>query len=127
MVRIHAGQLPVFLMKTLPLLLVLTLATGTAGVASETPLPARPGIAAPRTQDTTVEPSEVPPHRGMSKAQVRKLYGDPDNVRADPAGETWFYFFNRKLYMIPFYYARPRTAMLRFNAAGILIDFRYSQ
>lgn len=99
-----------------------------ATAALEMPLPDRAGTtaAAPRTEDT-VEPSEVPPHRGMSIAQVRKLYGDPDNVRGEPAGETWFYFFNRKNYFIPFYYAKPRTAVFHFNSAGILTAFQYSQ
>jgi outer membrane protein assembly factor BamE (lipoprotein component of BamABCDE complex) len=116
-------------MKTLPLLVVL-IAMGAlaAGAASQMPPsdhPAAGGIAAPHMEDT-VEPSETPPHRGMTRTQVRKLYGDPDNVRGEPAGETWFYFFNRMNYFIPFYYAKPRTAMFHFNGAGILTDFQYS-
>jgi hypothetical protein len=63
----------------------------------------------------------------MTQAQVLKQYGDPEHKRGAAAGETWFYFFNRGAYFIPFYYARPRTAWFRFNEAGILIDFRYTQ
>ena len=116
-------------MKTLRLLLVLTaMGALAASAAFEMPPSDLPGItgAAPHLEDT-VEPSEVPPHRGMKRADVRKLYGDPDNVRGEPAGETWFYFFNRKNYFIPFYYAKPRTAVFHFNGAGVLTDFQYSQ
>jgi hypothetical protein len=114
-------------MKTLPLLILLALVrVPAAGAATRSPSVYEPGSAGFATPDAnTVEPSEVPPHRGMTEAQVRKLYGDPDNQRGDAQGVTWFYFFNRAYYFIPFYYAKPRTAWFRFNEAGVLVDFRY--
>ena len=137
MVRIHAGQPRIEdrrgrlskAMKKLSLLLLLTaLGTFAAGAASGTTSAADlrfAGIASPRTEDT--EPSIVPPRRGMSMDQVRKLYGDPDHQVGDPSGTSWYYFFNEAKYFIPFYYARPRTGFFRFNAAGVLVDYRYTQ
>ena len=75
----------------------------------------------------TTEPSKVPPHRGMTEAQVRKIYGAPDRQQANPRGETWFYFFNAGHYWIPFYMGRPRTGTFHFNDAGVLTDFQYSR
>jgi outer membrane protein assembly factor BamE (lipoprotein component of BamABCDE complex) len=117
-------------MKKLFLLLLLAGLGAFAAGAASGPAPVSElrlaGITTPQTEDT-VEPSQVPPRRGMSMAQVRKLYGEPDNQRGDPSGMTWYYFFNRAMYFIPFYYAKPRTAIFHFNEAGVLVDFHYTQ
>src|SRR5690242_3551200 len=76
-----------------------------------------------RSTTEETEPSKIRPHRGMTTAQVRKLYGDPDDQRVTSHGETWFYFFNRGHYFIPYYFGKPRTATFHFNEAGILTDF----
>ena len=73
------------------------------------------------------EPSKVRPHRGMTKAQVRRAYGDPDNMHVTSRGETWSYFFNRGHYFIPYYMGKPRTGTFNFNENGILTDFDYNQ
>ncbi len=116
-------------MKKLSLLLLLAgLGAFGAGAASSTSGVGDlrfAGIASPRTEDT--EPSIVPPRKGMTMDQVRKLYGDPDHQTGDPTGTSWYYFFNEAKYFIPFYYARPRTGFFRFNQAGVLVDFRYTQ
>ncbi len=63
----------------------------------------------------------------MTRRQIRKLYGDPDNQQITSSGETWFYFFNRGHYFIPYYYGKPRTGTFHFNEAGVLTDFEYNQ
>lgn len=73
------------------------------------------------------EPSKIRPHRGMTRLQVRKIYGDPDNQQVTSRGETWFYFFNAGHYFIPYYFGKPRTATFHFNEAGVLTDFEYNQ
>lgn len=73
------------------------------------------------------EPSKIRPHRGMSKAQVRKLYGEPDNRHVSSRGETWSYFFNAGHYWIPYYFGKPRTGTFIFNEAGVLTEFEYNQ
>ncbi len=73
------------------------------------------------------EPSKVRPHRGMSKAQVRKLYGNADNQQVTSRGETWFYFFNSGHYWIPYYFGKARTGTFHFSEAGVLTDFEYNQ
>jgi outer membrane protein assembly factor BamE (lipoprotein component of BamABCDE complex) len=84
----------------------------------------QPKPKAPAHQET--EPSKVRPHRGMTKAQVRKLYGHPDNQQVTSRGETWSYFFNAGHYWIPYYFGKPRTGAFHFNEAGILTDFEYN-
>jgi outer membrane protein assembly factor BamE (lipoprotein component of BamABCDE complex) len=79
------------------------------------------------SENEETEPSKVRPHKGMTKAQVRKLYGDPDNQQVTSSGETWSYFFNRGHYFIPYYFGKPRTGTFHFNEAGILTDFEYNQ
>jgi outer membrane protein assembly factor BamE (lipoprotein component of BamABCDE complex) len=79
----------------------------------------------PANEET--EPSKVRPHRGMTRSQVRKLYGDPDNQQVTSRGETWFYFFNKGHYWIPYYFGKPRTSTFHFNENGILTDFEYNQ
>ncbi len=58
----------------------------------------------------------------MTTAQVRKIYGDPDDQKETSHGETWFYLVNRGHYSIPYYFDKPRTATFRFNEDGILTD-----
>ena len=67
------------------------------------------------------------PHRGMTRAQVRKIYGDPDNQQVTSRGETWFYFFNKGHYWIPYYFGKPRTSTFHFDEDGILTEFEYNQ
>jgi hypothetical protein len=67
------------------------------------------------------------PHRGMTKAQVHRWYGEADDIRVSSHGEIWSYFFNRGHYRIPYYFGKPRTATFTFNAAGILTDFEYNE
>jgi outer membrane protein assembly factor BamE (lipoprotein component of BamABCDE complex) len=85
------------------------------------------GSARKAAEQEPTEPSKIRPHRGMTKAQVRKIYGDPDNQQVTSRGETWFYFFNAGHYFIPYYFGKPRTATFHFNEAGILTDFEYNQ
>lgn len=73
------------------------------------------------------EPSKVRPHRGMSKAQVRKLYGEPNNRHVTSHGETWSYFFNAGHYWIPYYFGKPRTGTFIFSERGMLTNFEYNQ
>jgi outer membrane protein assembly factor BamE (lipoprotein component of BamABCDE complex) len=80
-----------------------------------------------RGADEESEPSKIRPHRGMTRGQVRKLYGDPDDQRVTSNGETWFYFFNRGHYFIPYYFGKARTATFHFNESGILTEFEYNQ
>jgi hypothetical protein len=80
-----------------------------------------------RPKDEATEPSKRRPHRGMTKAQIQKWYGDADDIRVSSRGEIWFYFFNRGHYFIPYYFGKPRTATFTFNGAGILTDFEYNQ
>lgn len=79
------------------------------------------------SSDEETEPSKVRPHLGMTKRQIRKLYGDPDDTHVTANGETWFYFFNKGHYWIPYYYGKPRTGTFHFNENGILTDFEYNQ
>lgn len=80
-----------------------------------------------RSVNEETEPSKIRPRRGMTRRQIRKLYGDPDNQQITSSGETWFYFFNRGHYFIPYYYGKPRTGTFHFNEAGVLTDFEYNQ
>lgn len=80
-----------------------------------------------RPKDEATEPSKRRPHRGMTKAQVHKWYGDADDIRVSSRSEVWSYFFNRGHYFIPYYFGKPRTGTFTFNAAGILTDFEYNQ
>jgi outer membrane protein assembly factor BamE (lipoprotein component of BamABCDE complex) len=80
-----------------------------------------------KAERRTTEPSKRRPHRGMTKTQVRKWYGEPNDIRVTSRGETWFYFFNRGHYFIPYYFGKPRTGTFLFNGAGILTDFDYNQ
>jgi hypothetical protein len=81
----------------------------------------------PKAKDEETEPSKQRPRLGMTRAQVRKRYGEPDNIHVTSRGETWFYFFNRGHYFIPYYFGAPRTATFYFNGAGFLTDFEYNQ
>lgn len=80
-----------------------------------------------KPKDEESEPSKRRPHHGMTKAQVRKWYGEPDDIRVTSRGETWSYFFNRGHYFIPYYFGKPRTGTFHFSRAGILTDFEYNQ
>jgi outer membrane protein assembly factor BamE (lipoprotein component of BamABCDE complex) len=99
-------------------LLILSLPVGTVHAG-------KPKASKPKDEET--EPSKRRPHRGMTKAQVRKTYGDPDNQQVTSRGETWFYFFNKGHYFIPYYFGKPRTSTFHFNEAGILTEFEYNQ
>lgn len=70
-----------------------------------------------KPKDEETEPSKRRPHRGMTKAQVRKWYGEPDDIRVTSGGH----------YFIPYYFGKPRTGAFHFNGSGILIDFEYNQ
>jgi hypothetical protein len=66
-------------------------------------------------KDEATEPSKRRPHRGMSKAQIHKLYGDADDIRINSRGEVWFYFFNCGHYFIPHCCGKACTATFHFN------------
>lgn len=115
----------------LPLFILSLLLTGCPATDSQTPAPHRSasthGSATRSAGNEETEPSKIRPHRGMTKSQIRKLYGDPDNQRVTSSGETWSYFFNKGHYFIPYYFGKPRTGTFHFNEAGILTDFDYNQ
>ena len=108
-------------MKYLFLPVLAALALSVTSCSTDTPSSQQHSAA---TEET--EPTQVPPHRGMTKAEVHKLYGDPDNIRAAANGEVWYYFFNKAMYYIPFYVSKPRTASFVFDSRGILVDFQYN-
>jgi outer membrane protein assembly factor BamE (lipoprotein component of BamABCDE complex) len=118
-------------MKTIVPIVCLSLLL-TACPTTESPSPNQKHAASMRSSSSRAtaeetEPSKIRPHRGMTTAQVRKLYGDPDDQKVTSRGETWFYFFNRGHYFIPYYFGKPRTATFHFNENGILTDFEYNQ
>jgi outer membrane protein assembly factor BamE (lipoprotein component of BamABCDE complex) len=75
-----------------------------------------------------IEPKEKAPKVGMSKSQVRSMYGDPDSISHSARGEIWHYWFNKGHAFIPYnfgYHARMGT--FTFNANGVLTDFNYNE
>jgi outer membrane protein assembly factor BamE (lipoprotein component of BamABCDE complex) len=69
------------------------------------------------------------PTKGMSKTQVRAIYGDPDDVIYTDAGETWTYTSGTGRAFIPFYgaFTRPSVLVLIFNARGRLRSYSFNQ
>jgi len=68
-----------------------------------------------------------PPRLGMTKAQVQKMYGDPDRRTFTSRGEVWIYWLNRPalISLSPSY--QTKTAGFIFDGQGILQDFHFTE
>jgi hypothetical protein len=60
-------------------------------------------------------------HRGMTMAQVEKLYGEPDRRTETESGTTWVYIKGMSKAFIPFYGAFGH------NIKTIEVTFRHSR
>lgn len=66
---------------------------------------------------------------GMTKQEVRKIYGEPTGRRKSPRGEIWTYGAQQWLRTIPYYgtFARPEFLSVTFGPNGRLTDYEYVQ
>ena len=77
-----------------------------------------------------IDPKEIPPHYGMNRDEVFRLYGEPNRKYFDDLGETWVYYLNAGEIVgksfIPFYVPpRLRTGVLTFGPDGRVAHFRW--
>jgi outer membrane protein assembly factor BamE (lipoprotein component of BamABCDE complex) len=88
-------------------------------------------LAACQTPRSSVPPSitgeiSATPHLGMSKAQIRAIYGEPNLVNGCPCCEDWFYWFTPRHVLIPGHaHAFAHTGAFIFDANGRLKDFAF--
>ena len=66
---------------------------------------------------------------GMSKGQVRSLYGEPKFTSSSPRGEVWNYTFEGWKHFVPYYNlaAKTKTGTVTFNASGRVVDYQWGQ
>ena len=60
--------------------------------------------------------------KGMTKAQVKKIYGDPDGTSHHDSGETWTYVKDKAKAFIPFA-GGPKVTVVTFNNGGKVISY----
>ncbi len=81
-----------------------------------------------RYADRDSEPIEQEPRIGMSKGQIRQMYGEPESVNHSGRGEVWSYYFNRGGAFIPYNFGyRPRTGVFIFGENGRLKDYNWNE
>lgn len=74
------------------------------------------------------EPSGREPKLGMTRSQIREMYGEPKDISRSARGEVWQYWFNRGHMFIPYNFGyKPRMGTFTFNGSGHLVDFSYNQ
>jgi outer membrane protein assembly factor BamE (lipoprotein component of BamABCDE complex) len=71
----------------------------------------------------------TPPRMGMSREQVRHLYGEPKYTNQTPRGETWVYTFEGWKFAIPYYglAAKSKNGVVTFNAQGRVCDYQWGK
>ena len=60
--------------------------------------------------------------KGMTKVQVRKMYGDPDGTSHHDDGETWTYVKDKAKAFIPFA-GGPKVIVVTFDTKGKVVKF----
>ncbi len=60
--------------------------------------------------------------KGMTKAQVKKIYGDPESTTQHDSGETWTYVKDKAKAFIPFA-GSPKIVVVTFNNSGKVISY----
>jgi outer membrane protein assembly factor BamE (lipoprotein component of BamABCDE complex) len=114
---------------TMKCLCVLTVALASLylqGCASNEP--ARPGTQQARREESGFDRT-TPPRLGMSRQEVRRLYGEPKYVSQSPRGEIWNYTFDAWKFQIPYYNlaAKSKTGTVIFDASGRVQDYHWGQ
>jgi outer membrane protein assembly factor BamE (lipoprotein component of BamABCDE complex) len=76
--------------------------------------------------ESSPEPSEQKIRTGMTKAQVRQIWGEPSGIDESPRGEVWVYGNSHMKRMIPYAgaFLNVNTSKVLFNSAGRVVDFR---
>ncbi len=70
-------------------------------------------------QEQAKNQNEKDPEKGMTREQVRAMYGKPDRESTGSDGEMWYYNVNAGSAYIPFNYGyRPKVRTIIFNAEG---------
>lgn len=72
--------------------------------------------------------SKEAPKIGMSKREVRSIYGEPSSISSSPNGEVWNYGSRiRGRDFIPFYgaFAKHEVGYIAFNSAGRVKDYSW--
>lgn len=82
------------------------------------------------TVHRNIDPKEIPPHNGMSRDEVFRMYGPPNRRFADDMGETFVYYLNageiEGKSFIPFYIPpRLRTGVLTFGPDGRVVRYHW--
>ena len=69
----------------------------------------------------------TPPRIGMSREQVRSLYGEPKLTSSSPRGEVWNYTFDAWKFMVPYYNlaAKMKTGTVTFGPSGRVVDYQW--
>ena len=60
--------------------------------------------------------------KGMTKVQVKKMYGDPDSTAHHDSGETWTYVKDKAKAFIPFA-GSPKVIVVTFNNGGKVVSY----
>ena len=60
--------------------------------------------------------------KGMTKVQVKKIYGDPDSTTHHDNGETWTYVKDKAKAFIPFA-GSPKVIVVTFNNSGKVVSY----
>lgn len=60
--------------------------------------------------------------KGMTKAQVRKMYGDPDHTSGGSQGETWTYVHDKAKAFLPFV-GGPKIITVTFGKGGKVVEY----
>jgi hypothetical protein len=71
---------------------------------------------------------DATPALGMSRAQIRAFYGEPDSVDRSGCCEVWTYTFNTvRVYVPDKFIDRARNAVFVFGHSGLLKDYGYNE
>jgi outer membrane protein assembly factor BamE (lipoprotein component of BamABCDE complex) len=74
------------------------------------------------------EAKDKQPKVGMTEAQIRDMYGEPDSINHSARGDVWHYWFNSGHAFIPYNFGySARTGDFIFDANGVLKDFNYNE
>ena len=84
----------------------------------------------PAYHHDTIDPKEIPPHNGMTREEVFRMYGEPNRKYVDDMGETWIYYLNAgeiaTKSLIPFYIPpRLRTGVLTFGPDNRVVRYHW--
>ena len=80
------------------------------------------------SDDGNAEPMDKHPRVGMSKGQIRQMYGEPDNINHSTRGEVWTYWFNKGAAFIPYNFGyKQRNGVFVFDDNGRLKDFTWNE